>query len=81
MSTFKKNVRITSYQLCDTAGITALKFIVSDRQTNAGVQVQLGTGVCQASSCRRLFPHRTRYANSEPCGTLSDSTPCCIHRN
>ena len=72
MSTFrKKSVRITSYQECDTAGIAALKFIVGDRQTNAKVWLQLGTGVFRASSWLHLFSNLTRYANSEPCGILS----------
>lgn len=80
----KKSVQITSYQECDTARITALKFIVGDRQTNAQVWLQLGTGVCQASSWLHLFSHLTRYANSEPCGILSHknasfhATPHCI---
>lgn len=70
MSTLKKSEN-TSYQECDTAGITALKFIVGDRQTNTQVWLQLGTGVRQASSWLHLFSHWTQYANCEPCGILS----------
>lgn len=35
-------------------------------ERNAQDWLQLGTGVCQASSWLHLFSHPTRYANGEP---------------
>lgn len=64
-------MRITSCREPRAAGKTALKFIADDKQTIAQEWLQLGTGVCQASSWLHLFSNLTRYTNSEPCGRKS----------